>query len=158
MSPLQRFAGYCTRATKLAGASRLIGTTVSALGNVADSKGPRRDDVLDIVVKHDQSAAADSRLQACVLDASLPNGFSGGPVLCKTKNGWVAVGVVQLGGERATISRFIAVDRIAEFLASKNLNVPIEVFEAVKSLAKEIFKPSGINTTVFYPNRLSFSG
>jgi Trypsin-like peptidase domain len=131
---------------RLARASELGGTRLKALGYISDSK---RRVLKNLLVKHDEADDADSSLQAYVLDATLPKGVSGGPVLCKAKNGWVAVGVAELGGERASISRVIAVDRIAEFLASKNLNVPIEVFEAVKPPAKEIFKPSGINTAIF---------
>jgi hypothetical protein len=111
---------------RLARASRLQGLEVSAVGYVADCHGPRRNLSHRLKVVHELQMAESGRLQGGQLDAGLPLNFSGGPVLARSKNTWLTVGMLQSGNGTAAKSHFIAVDLIAAFLSEHNIRVAVE--------------------------------
>ncbi len=109
--------------TQLFRAESLRDTRLAALGFAPDMSGPRLHVIPALTAVHDEQY--EGKLQATQLDGGVPGGFSGGPVLAQRVDHWRVVGMLQLGGEEAATSRMIAVDPIANFLASDGVALSI---------------------------------
>lgn len=110
---------------RLVRSTRLAGMKMIAVGYVPGPKGPHRNVTRGLSVIHELQSEESGWLQFGQLRGGLPRGFSGGPVIAKTKAGLEIVGLLQLGGERAATSRFIGVDPIASFLVRNGFHAPI---------------------------------
>jgi len=122
---------------RLARSRQLKGIEVTAVGYVSDHTGPRRNVTHRLEVIHDLQSDRSGQLQHGQLGAGLHEGFSGGPVLARTKNGWVALGLLQLGSKYSATSNFIAVDPIAAFLNEQSVEVTTDEFEPEPERAQE---------------------
>ncbi len=115
---------------RMARTPRVEGLKVVAVGYVSDLKGPRRGLTDGLKVIHQLQAEQSPWLQFGQLHGGVPRGFSGGPVAVRTKSGWRVLGLLQLGQEQSTSSRFIASDPVLSLLAEHGLQIEAEELQA----------------------------
>lgn len=115
---------------RIARTTHLQGLKVVAVGYVSDPKGLRRGLTDGLKVIHELQAEQSAWLQFGQLYGGVPRGFSGGPVIVRTKTGWRVLGLLQLGGERSTASRFIASDPVLSFLVEHGVVLEAEELRA----------------------------
>jgi hypothetical protein len=115
---------------RIARTPRLQGLKVVAVGYDSDAKGLRRSLTDGLKVIHQLQAERSPWLQFGQLYGGVPRGFSGGPVIVRTKSGWKILGMLQLGQERSTSCRFIASDPVLSLLAEHGLQIESEELNA----------------------------
>ena len=115
---------------RIARTPRLQGLKVIAVGYVSDPKGLRRGLTDGLKVIHQLQAEQSPWLQFGQLYGGVPRGFSGGPVIVRTKSGWKILGMLQLGQEESTSSRFMASDPVLSLLAEHGLQIEAEELKA----------------------------
>lgn len=114
----------------MARTSHVQGLEVAAAGYVSGPKGPLRGLADRLKVIHELQAEQSAWLQFGQLYGGVPRGFSGGPVIVRTKSGWKILGMLQLGQEQSTSSRFIASDPVLSLLAEHGLQIEAEELKA----------------------------
>jgi hypothetical protein len=125
----------------------LKGHELHAAGFTSELLGPAARYIRGVEIVHGEHDAGTEAVQYVQVKGGVPEGFSGGAVFAGDE-GLVVVGMLQLGGRTSATSRFVAVDRLVEFLASQCPGIAFGACDEYKNSGPPAPPPGGVHQNV----------